>query len=358
MFQAVGVALNYSLYNVNISIDLVNDYPPVLQVNGSAPADETFITEFIEDGGPVLIFDNPIITDEDVGSDSITSVTIEVDDKGQHLLVNDCVSKVTPHCAGNMSNIMFDWFSYNNTTNLDINNTYGLLEISVTDTDTDTGTDTAQEYMRLLSTVSYNNTLEEPNLMYEQRYITVTVREHNQSYTANIIVKLIAVNDPARFNFSNKTVTFDEATRNPVRLFEPNDVIVDPDQSNLTYATLTLWPEHDGDTLSISSVNTGPPFISNINRTHINVSGVANITKYQDILQTATFVNRRVDSPPTTRRVIVNIFDGQNNSNGPEIYINISTTDDPPLCFFGGNIVSYKCLCMYSWVYCNECSIC
>ena len=233
-----------------------------------------------------------------------------------------------------MSNIMYDWFSYNNLTNLDIYNTYGLLEIS--------GNDTAQEYMRLLSTVSYFNTLQEPNLMYEERYITVTIREHNQSYTANIIVKLIAVNDPAQFNFSNKTVTFYEATRDPVRLFEPNDVIVDPDRSNLTYVTLTLWPEHDGDTLSISSVNTGPPFISNINRTHINISGVADITEYQDILQTATFVNGRVDSPPTPRRVIVNIFDGEDNSNGPEIYININTTDDPPLCFFGGNIVSYK----------------
>ena len=334
MFQAVGVPLNYSLYNVNVSIDLVNDYPPVLQVNGSAPADETFITEFIEDSGPVLIFDNPIINDTDVGSDSITLVTIEVDDKGQRLLVNECVSKITPHCAGNMSNIMYDWFSYNNTTNLDINNASGLLEIS--------GTNTTQEYMRLLSTVSYVNTLEEPNLMYQERYITVTIREHNQSYTANIIVELIAVNDPAQFNFLNKTVTFDEATRDPVRLFKPNDVIVDPDQDYLSYVTLTLWPEHDRDELSISDMNTGPPFISNMNRTHINISGVADITEYQVILQTATFVNTRVDSPPSTRRVIVNIFDGQNNSNGSEIHININATDDPPLCFFGGNIVSYK----------------
>ena len=89
--------LNYSLYKVNISIDLVNDYPPVLlQVNGSLPAGEIFITQFIEDGDPVLIFDNPVISDGDVGNTFITSVTIEVDDEGQCLLVNDCVSKCHP----------------------------------------------------------------------------------------------------------------------------------------------------------------------------------------------------------------------------------------------------------------------
>lgn len=334
LFQAVEVPLDYSLYNVNISIELVNDNPPVLQVNGSLPAGEIFVTQFTEDNGSVLIFDNPVINDEDVGSTFITSVTIEIDDEGQCQLVNDCVSKIPPHCTGNVTNTMYDQFSYgNNTGRLVVKNTSGLLEIS--------GTATAQEYERLLSTVRYLNTHDEPNLMYQERNVTVTIREYNQSYTAYIMIELIPVNDPAQFIFTERPriVTFYEETRDPVLLFEPTDIIVDPDQNYLSYATLTLWPVvHEGDTLSISNTNSALDVYSN--RTHINVTGVAYITEYQDILRTATFVNRRVDSPDQQRQVVVNTFDGQDDSMGPRIYINISTADDPPLCFFGGNVVS------------------
>ena len=67
---------------VNISIELVNDNPLIIQVNGSAPADKIFCTNFTEGRGPVLIFDNPRISDGDVGNNFITSVTIAVDDEG------------------------------------------------------------------------------------------------------------------------------------------------------------------------------------------------------------------------------------------------------------------------------------
>lgn len=67
---------------MNISIVLVNDNPPLLQVNGSAPASEIFVTQFTEGGGPVPIFNDPMISDGDVGNNFITSVTIEVDDEG------------------------------------------------------------------------------------------------------------------------------------------------------------------------------------------------------------------------------------------------------------------------------------
>jgi len=72
------LAPNSSLVYVNLSIELTNDYPPVIQVNGSTPAREDFVTQFIEDGDAVLIFDDPIINDRDVGSNFITSVTIEI----------------------------------------------------------------------------------------------------------------------------------------------------------------------------------------------------------------------------------------------------------------------------------------
>lgn len=51
-------------------------------MNGSVPADKTFITQFTEDGDPVYIFADPKISDEDAGNKFVTSVTIEVDDEG------------------------------------------------------------------------------------------------------------------------------------------------------------------------------------------------------------------------------------------------------------------------------------
>jgi len=64
--------------NVILQINLVNDNPPVIQVNGSAPADEVFVTEFYEHGDPVPIFYDPVITDNDAGPTFVTSATIEV----------------------------------------------------------------------------------------------------------------------------------------------------------------------------------------------------------------------------------------------------------------------------------------
>ena len=249
---------------------------------------------------------------------------------------NDCA--FTVDLTGDMTNTVNDQFSYDNdVTDLDITDTHGLLEIS--------GNATAQEYMNFLSTVHYLNTLSEPNDLFQERNIIVTIREDDQFYVANITVNLIPVNDPAQFNFSNKTIYFDEATRDPVMLFEPTDEIIDPDQDedNLSYATLTLWPiVHEGDMISIDSISAGSLLNFDSNGTRINISGIAPIGEYESILRTATFVNRRVDSPSTPRQVIVNTFDGIEDSLGPNIYININTTDDPPLCFIGGNIVSYK----------------
>ena len=247
-----------------------------------------------------------------------------------------CVQFLPCH-VGDANSTMYDRFMYDNVTSLIVTNTYGLLEIS--------GTATAQDYIELLSTVHYFNTLKEPNVMYQERNIAVTIREGNQSSVAYITVELIPLNDPAQFSFSNRTVVFYEANRDPVKLFEPSDIIVDPDNpdqdtANLTYATLTLWPVmHERDTLYVDSINTQSLVIYS-NSTHINISGVAPISEYVNILRTATFVNRRFDSPPTSRRVIVNTFDGEDNSIGPEITIMIDTVDDPPLCFFGENIVS------------------
>ena len=237
-----------------------------------------------------------------------------------------------------MNSTMYDQFMYDNATNLTVTNTSGFLEIS--------GSATAQEYMELLSTVRYFNTLEEPNVMYQNRNIIVTIREDNQFSMAYIRVRLEPLNDPAQFNFSNRTIVFYEANREPVMLFESSDVIVDPDNpdqdnATLTYATLTLSPvEHERDTLSIDSIDPQSSLMIDANSTHIYISGVAPIAEYVNILRTATFVNRRFDSPPTARRVIVNTFDGEDNSIGPEITIMINETDDPPLCFFGENIVS------------------
>jgi len=221
----------------------------------------------------------------------------------------------------------------NYSTNLSINGSDGLLEII--------GRATAEEYVDFLSTVQYSNMLEEPNNAYQQRNITVTIREYYQFSESYVLVELIPVNDPAQFNFSNRTVIFNESTRDPVLLFESIDTIEDPDPDSgtLTYATLSLWPiVHVGDTIMIT--DNGELNIYS-DGTYINVSGEADFSTYEQVLKTATFVNTFLDpNPSVQRQVIVNTFDGNDNSNGPTIFINISAFDDPPYCFFNDNLVS------------------
>ena len=229
-----------------------------------------------------------------------------------------------------------DQFAYDNNTDFNVTSDGGLLEI--------VDTATAEEFLGFLSTVQYFNTLEEPNNAYQKRNINITIREYNRYSESYIVVELIPVNDPARFNFPDRTVTFDESTRNPVMLFESTDTIVDPDRDSgtLTYATLSLWPVvHEVDTIMIT--DNGELNIY-YNGTYINVSGVADFSTYERVLQTVTFVNTFLDpNPSVLRQVIVNTFDGMDDSNGPTIFINISTFDDPPYCFFNGNLVSSCC---------------
>ena len=236
-------------------------------------------------------------------------------------------------CLGNAS----DQFEYvNNNTDLIVTSIGGLLEIN--------GSATIEEYLIVLSTVQYFNTLDEPNIAYPERNITVTIREDLQYSDSYITVQLVPVNDPAQYNFPNRTIIFNESTRNPVLLFDPSYVIEDsdPDGGTLTYATLSLWPiVHENDTIMITD-NGGLSVDGN--QTYINVSGVADFSTYERVLRTATFVNMFLDPDPSIQRqVIVNTFDGRNNSNGPTIFINISAFDDPPYCFYNGNLVcSYK----------------
>jgi len=227
-----------------------------------------------------------------------------------------------------------DQFDYmDNSNNLNVYSMGGLLEIN--------GTATAEEYMNFLSTVRYSNLLDEPNNAYQERNITVTISEYTQSSVSHILIELIAVNDPAQFNFHNRTVTFNESTREPVALFKFTDIIEDPDRDGgtLIYATLSLWPiVHEGDTIMVTE--NGGLNIST-NGTYINVSGEAYFSSYEQVLKTATFINTFLDpSPSVQRQVIVNTFDGSDDSDGPTIFINISAFDDPPYCFFNGNLVS------------------
>jgi len=222
----------------------------------------------------------------------------------------------------------------NSSTNLSVNSTGGLLEIG--------GRATAEEYMDFLSTVQYFNALDEPNNAYQERSITVTISEDDdQSSESYILVNLISVNDPAQFNFAERTITFDESARMPINLFEDSNTIEDPDKDGgtLTYATLSLQPIiHEGDIIMVTD-NEG--LVVDGNETYINVSGVANLEIYERVLKSVTFVNTFLDpNPDELREVLINTYDGKDDSDGPTIFINISAFDDPPHCFFNDDLVS------------------
>lgn len=194
------------------------------------------------------------------------------------------------------------------------------------------------QYESVLSEVFYETTADEPGS--SSRTIEFFISDGEFNTTATTSVNILPVNDPAFFNFQNRTINFNESTRDLVLLFLSEDTLTDSDGNTLEWVSLEIVSPIDAyDDLMVDVGTTGlivdyrSP--SEGESLLLNISGRANNTVYIGVLQTVAFSNVFPGLDLTSREVEVITYDGETESPSHDITIDILPFDDPPMCFFG-----------------------
>ncbi|OQR26768.1 hypothetical protein BWR59_30415 [Pseudomonas sp. Bc-h] len=215
-----------------------------------------------------------------------------------------------------------------------------------------TGNATAAEYEAVIKSITFHNGSDDPSVV--DRNITVTVNDgQNDSVPVTSTVHVTAVNDAPVLDLNSAdgasqtgyAVTYVE---NGKALNIMGTVsIVDPDNTTLKGATITLSNAQTGDVLGIASqfgikvTNSG---IVN-GKITITLSGDASVASYEKVIQSITFKNTTDNPGGADRTVTLQVNDGQsehNLSNVATSTVSVTTVNDAPVVdlngpFFPGN---------------------
>jgi hypothetical protein len=207
-----------------------------------------------------------------------------------------------------------------------------------------TGQAPQAEYGDVLSEIKYENTADEPGNVTREVQFTI---EDNDGFIsmATTRVTIIPTNDRAIITFGDGTrsLVYDESARIPLNLFNENDTITDSDGNTLDWLAIRLTPGVDSsDVIAVDVEGTGlmvTTTTASDGEVLLNISGNADLSDYESILNSVTFVNVFPGMAQAPRRLEVVTYDGETPSAVHPITIAIDSFNDPPLCFF--NAVSF-----------------
>ena len=194
------------------------------------------------------------------------------------------------------------------------------------------GTASVQDYIDVLSSVTYTSLADEPG--YSQRIVLFElVDDRDYSFTATAFVNIIPTNDPTLFSFNSRVVIFNESARVPINLIQSSDYLVDPDGNSLSWLSVEIRPSIDEmDVLFADTANTNLEV--EISSNLLTITGYADFTVYEAVLQTLTFHNPSLGISLSNRTIQLVTYNGQTESPPTPITVVIDGFDDTPLCFF------------------------
>ncbi len=292
-----------------VIIQLVNDNNPVLDLDSNSPG-LNYTATFVEDGQPVSIAGNVVISDLDMSR--IVSVEARVteapDAQSEGLFIRPSPS---------VYNV--DYRDQN-------------LTVSVTFLMPSTF-NTVQD---AVSGLSYYNSADEPSPL--SRSVVVTVSDGDlvsAPATSNINIQL--VNDPPTIllgPMTNNFVTFSEG-QGPVFLSE-RLIIADSDSEVLSNATVSLLQAPDGsDESLLVSVSAVPSLTVSATPHSITIPGPATPEQFVTILQTVQYNNVLQRPSPTMRTVVYTIGDTFLQAQATA-FVTFNLFNDPPIVDLNG----------------------
>ena len=114
----------------------------------------------------------------------------------------------------------------------------------------------------------------------------------------------------------------------PVAVADTDILIVDPDDTSLASATITLTNPQAGDVLIFDGAPPPGIVVSGSGTTLITITGVASAATYQTVSQLIKFSNGSIDPSNITRTVEVTVSDGTSNSNTATALVQVEAVNN------------------------------
>ncbi|TWO62676.1 tandem-95 repeat protein, partial [Caenimonas sedimenti] len=293
---------------VNITVNPVND-PPVLDLdanNSTGAAGANYTGAYTEGGAAVAIADvDSSVTDLD--NANVVSAVITL----TNAVAGDVLSVLGVLPAGIVANLVGN-----------------VLTLS--------GSATLASYETAIEQVRFANSGDNPG--NTARVINVVVNDGTgNSNTAVATISVTPLNDAPTLDLdgndssgaagNNYATTFTEGGA-AVSVGDADVAIVDPDNTNLVSATITLTNAQAADVLAVAGVLPGG-ILSSIVGNVVTLTGSATLAQYQAAIAQVTFSNTS-DNPNTTPRTItVVVNDGAANSAAATTTVTVVPVNDP-----------------------------
>ena len=326
---------------VNITFRATNDLP-VLVLNSYLfdQSDElSNIVSYTEGQGQLLLANasSVILTDND--HDYLESVTVMIQNPQDGL--NEVLSADT---TGTTISTEYD------------NSTFTLLL---------SGRDSLENYITVIGTVAYENTVHSPGMPgTEPRRITfVPFDGSHEGLPAVSLVTFTSVNDPAFGDLNGPeegttfVTTFTEE-RGPVSIISPEAMLYDVDDTNLAYIDVTILNAVDGSleilsvmdimertnpklkTVVLTNLRPTTTYKYDVGSTRLRISGLDSIREYQEVLKTLTYNNLADEPNPVTRMIDVVLNDSNSLSIPLNVSVQIQLINDSP--FFDPSVLPFQ----------------
>jgi hypothetical protein len=188
------------------------------------------------------------------------------------------------------------------------------------------GTDTVATYQTVLRSVSYANTSDNPTTG-SRTVVYVVTDGTDSSAPANSTINITAVNDvPVLTVAPTASYTEDAAA---VTL-SPAMTVTDPDNTNLTGATVALTTNFSSAQDALSATGTGTITVGYNSATGVlTLSGTDSVSNYQTVLRSVAYVNSSQNPSALSRGVTWTANDGIGNGSTTSSITVVNVNDAP-----------------------------
>ena len=194
-------------------------------------------------------------------------------------------------------------------------------------------------FLDALKTIYYSSEEEDPS--DDRRVVKITVYDFEAVYSNNPValvnITVTPANDPPELNIDITSVEIDEELRMVTLLEDAVIEIVDPDDTQMSAATLTLLDQvNDDETLSLDTGDSGLTAVYDTNTGVLLISGVASTDIYIAQLKKVIYNNPSLHPTEADRQILVSVTDesGDMSMSLESVTITIDVFNDPPVVIF------------------------
>ena len=300
-------------FQVVVLFQLINDNTPVVDLDSSSPG-QGFAVSFVEEGSPVRIAGEVVVSDGDGEMDGIASVQVSLLDSQDGALEGLLV--VGPET----SPFQVQYLNNNDT----------LIFTASTPA-------SFESVQSLLSTVAYFNDADEPSSPLS-RTIHTTVSDGELTSTPAVsIVSILLTNDPPSISLSSSTDSFVNFIEGEGAVALSSQLTLsDSDDTELVNATVTLLDAPDGTSEMLVLAASSVPSLSVSTTPHsIEIQGPAALRDFSSVLRSVSYNNVLQSPSPVLRRAVFAVSDGTSVSQATA-FISFDLVNDPPILDLNG----------------------